>query len=1247
MLVVQAWRSWRSARGVALLAAAALATGIGSAAAIYTVINAVMLKPLPYQDGNRYVAIFGAAVNDPEHFSSLEAKDAREYQARTRAFDVFGWFRDSGQNLTFAGEPHHVRGIRLTTSLAHHLGVNPTIGRWFEDDTGVVLSSALWHRLGGDPGIVGKTLTLDARTYTITGVMPPWFRLPVFGATSGTRPTDLWMQLDPQEEAGAAYFAYGRRRPDVTYEAAEADVKRVAAEIGRENPRRAEGYTARVFDLQDFVVTNIRPTLYLLLGAAALLFLIACANAAGLLLTRSVARARDTAIRVAMGANRRRLSAHFFAETLPIGIAGALGGILLSALTTPAIVSLAAEYLPRADDVVVEWRVVLFAAMAAVVATALSTLAPLWQAVRTMPADALGEGARASAGRRTRRLSQALVVSEIALAFAILAVSAALLVHLRSLARTSPGFEPDHVLTFVASIPGHIAAESDTRLAFQRRLVDALRTIPGVEEVAFANQLPLDGCCLGANIYPEGRSLDLSDAQRTSLVAATPEYVRAMRIPLRRGRLLTERDVARDLTFVVISETAARRYWGDRDPIGGYGRFSHREGSRFQVVGIVGDVRNDGLGKPPVPEIYILADLLRLETMYFVVRSARPPSTLAPEIRLAIRTVDPEQPIHSVVTMRDIVRGSMTLERVASLVTVFFAGAALLMAVLGIYGVVAYGVRQRTVEIGTRLALGATTRQVLSLVVGDGLKMAAAGVLAGVLVALAALPYLDRILTSAAYGFAPLLYSTVLVATVAFGASFMPAWRASRLSPLVAIRGEQTSMWQAARLRVHGALRGLAHDDDAVVPVGTIIREFGDSVREAESFPEAAHIALETLRHRIGAESVTLLEHAEDEYRCDLWSVPAHGFLLSRLKHYPHPLALTVADFDAWLRWARERKPQHVPEIERLRQCGARMAVPLRTKTDTVGVLLLGSPGGRPAYSEAEKQVLASSADVFALMIENARLTERALEQQKLRRDLALAAEVQRRLLPPKPPEGLTTGLAAFTLPARTVGGDYYDFIDLGDGRIGIAVADVSGKGISAALVMSVVQASLRVITAQGDAPISQLSAKMNSFLYQSTGANKYATFFYAQVEECGRRLRYVNAGHNPPYLVRCADRAPEIFELDAGGMVLGLFPEVEYQEGHVDLGPGDLLVAFTDGVTEALNAAGEEFGEERLKELLRETAGAAPDEIARELTERLHRWIGKAAQHDDMTVVLAKMNPVPAAEPAQSETVKGTAVAT
>ncbi len=1110
MLVLQAWRSWRGSKGVAVLAAGALTVGIGAASAIYTVVNAVMLRPLPYAHGERFVAIFGGSDTDPEHFSSLSSNDARTYSAATQAFDAFGWFRASGKNLTFAGEPHHVQGVSVTIPLVQQLGVTPLHGQWFTDETGVVLSRSLWQRLGGDPAIVGKPLTLDGRSYTVTGVMPETFRLPVANIGGTGTGTDLWLALDPAENAGAAYFAYARRKPGVSIDAAAADARRVAAVMAKADPIGHAAYTARLFDLRTVAIKEIRPTLLLLFAASGFLFLITCANAAGLLLARSVERTRDTATRVSLGAGRRHLATLYFLENVPVAFAGAVGGILASVTLTPAIVSLASEYIPRAEEVALDWTVLGFALTAGFLATVLSGVVPLWQALRIAPADALGDGARTTAGLRSRRISQWLVVAEIALAFALLAVSAVLLLHLRQLSRTAPGFDPAGILTFTVSLPGPVANDDPKRTATQRQIVEALQVIPGVTGVAFANDLPLDGCCFTTTIFPDGQPMERRSDPRTSVMMISPGYFQVLRMPLLRGRQLSDQDTNEDPIAIVINDAASKHYWPGKDAIGAQGRFLGSDGSRFQVVGIVGDVKNDGLGKPTVAEVYLPSAVTRVETMNVVMRSSVPPATLVSAARQAVRGVDPEQPIHDVALLSDIVRRSMTLERVASYLTTFFAVTAVLMASLGIYGVLSYFVRQRTVEIGTRLAIGATSRDILKLIVGGGLKTALYGVLAGIAVAVAAALSLGRVFDVGTIGPPPFLYAAFIVGTVALVASFLPAWQASLLSPMVAIRNEPTTMWLLARERVGLAIRGMAEEDSTSTAIGPLIAEVADSVRRAESFPEATRVALESLREWAGAQSVVLLEASGDEYRCEELSIPARGFLLNRLTHYPHPVAFTDQDFDAWLRWARKFRPRHVAEIERLRQSGVRMAVPLRTKTDLIGVLLLGAPGARARYTSSDKHLLRSSADVFALLIENAHLTTRAVEQEKLRKDVALAAEVQRRLLPAAPPRSTIATLAAFTLPARLVGGDYYDFLDLGSGRTGIAVADVSGKGVAAALLMSVVQASLRVITSAGEVPLSQLAARMNAFLHQSTGANKFATFFYAAArrDDAPARLR-------------------------------------------------------------------------------------------------------------------------------------------
>ena len=362
-------------------------------------------------------------------------------------------------------------------------------------------------------------------------------------------------------------------------------------------------------------------------------------------------------------------------------------------------------------------------------------------------------------------------------------------------------------------------------------------------------------------------------------------------------------------------------------------------------------------------------------------------------------------------------------------------------------------------------------------------------------------------------------------------------------------------------------------------------------------------------------------------------ALPADGYLLNRLRSTTSPLPLSPVDLDALAAWARAHKHDRIAEFDTLQAVGASLAVALRNKNDIVGVIILGPPEGRTEYGDAEKGLLRASASQFALMIENARLTDRVVEQEKLRRDLELAAEVQRRLLPENPPVDGIASIAAVSLPARSVGGDYYDFIDVGDNRIGIALADVAGKGVAAALIMSVVQASLRIISSEGDISLPQLASKMNRFLHRSTTSSSYATFFYAQLDQESRQLRYVNAGHNPPCLIRSFNgSAPvpdgsDIQELSTGGVVIGLLPQMDYEEGNVNLQSGDVLVAFTDGVTEALNALEEEFGEQRLKDLLRRVVHLPVQEISSAISNELRDWIKDVAQYDDLTFVVMKVN--------------------
>ena len=1269
----QAWASWKTAPGVALLAVVAFAVGIGSATAIFTVINGVLLRSLPYPDSERFVTVYGTNTTAPDTFQGMSIPELREYQQRTTSFDAFGWFRAGQYQMTAPGEPRVVSGVAVTAALARELGP-PLLGQWFADDSSAVISSAHWQRLGGGRDIIGSAITLDARRYTVTGVMAPAFQLPV-GGTGPTRgDPEVWIPRvqEPNDEnrGSQSNFAYARRKPGVSLEQAQADVRRVAAIVAESDPKRYRLYTAGVAQLRERDNPVLRATLLTLLGGAALLLLIACANVATLLLARAVVRARETAIRVALGASRRQLAMRYFAEGALVSVAGAAAGVGLSAIFVRHILTAASLFVPRADTIAIDWKVLGFSVAVAMVTGILAGLAPLWQAMRTAPNAVLSEGVRASAGAPARRLSKAFVVVEIALAFVLLTSSAILVVHLRNLERVSLGFDPDNVVTFGLTLPRRTpdprltaearAAEqrrlAEQRLAEQARLMTALRQTPGVTGVSFASQPPGVGCLGGANFSLDDRPADAA-AVRACIVNTAPDFFSTMRIPLREGRVLTAADNlprrekdgpgdARDYAVrMVINEAAADAFWAGRSPIAAIARFAGPNGNWLEVIGVVGDTRNAGRNRPAMPEFYFLAGAG--DPMNVVVRSDLPADQLIANVRRTIRQADPTLVMDGVLTMHALLGFTLQLERLSSLVMTFFGLAALLMATLGIYGVLSYFVRQRSVELGTRMALGAVNRDLVALVLGGGLKLSLAGVAVGSIAVVGGVWLLQRYLEVANVGWLPFAASTAVVALVAAGAASIPAWRTTLISPMVAMREQPPSVWQWARQRMARTVRhvreAVAGGDDARSDVSPadVLTAFVDAARGADSYTGALRAVLASVCEKLHVESAALLERRDGstpEYRCLVAAgpleaaapvVPADGFLITRLRAYPLPLPFAPNELAALAEWAAAHRPDRLDEIRALAAAGIQLAVPLRTRSEILGVLLLGERPQRDGFSAHEKQVLRACADQFALMIENARLTDRVVEQETLRRDIALASDVQRRLLPDAPPQSEFADFAASSVPARRIGGDYYDFVELHDRELGIALADVSGKGVAAALIMSVVQASLRIISSEGGIAPPRLVARMNEFVYRSTPASKYATFFYAQLDERCRQLRYVNAGHNAPYLLRgstAGSALPEIEQLSVGGTVVGMFPEMAYEEATVELRPGDVLLVFTDGVPEAHNTENEEFGDDRLQQLLRETAHLPADEISARISAGMKDWIRDAEQYDDLTFIVMKV---------------------
>jgi putative ABC transport system permease protein len=1245
-LLLAALRSWKTARGVALLAIAALAAGIGSTTAIYSVVQAVLLNPLPYKNPDRYFLMFGAFRPHPDWWTSISYADAMDYAAQAQSFDVFGCSTSLSFNLTFHNQPVHVIGSETSAKLMRSLGIQPMVGRWFDDvdqspsaTPGAVVSERLLRQLGSNANVVGQPIGINGRNYVITGVMPAWFHFPIYDDDAA-----IWAPLTPTEnQRNYREYHYLRcvvkLKPGVTQWQALAELNDTLAGLRRTYPGHAEPDFNRLTSLVAFATEAIRPSLMLLLFSAAALFLITCANVASVLLARSVARARETAVRIALGATIWQLGVQFFAEGLLLSLAGAAAGGLLSFALVRAVLKLAADKIPRADQIAFNWQVLLFALGLAVGCGVFFSIWPLWQARRTAPHDVLSEGVRASAGQRSRGLLRIFVVAEVALAFALLVVGGLVFEQLSGLTRVRLGFDPNHLTVMKVFAPDSKYPAGDARLGYETRLIAAIRGTPGIESSGFIDLMPLIDWGNNTIMSVEGRpERDIAHSESIENREVSPDYFRAMKIPLLAGRSFTDFDKEAATMPMLINETLARLYWPHSDPIGAVVRLFAWKGKRFQIVGVVGDTPNVGLASPPQPEFYLSYRELEPQQMTWALRSPLDQITLTRELRAAVALVDPEQPIFDIRPMQDVVEGSMARHRLQSMMVGLFAISALLLAILGVYGVVSYAVRQRIAEMGTRMAIGAAPRDLLKLVLGDGLKMTGIGVALGVVVVLVCARLLAtsdlQVQVASAW---PFVTATLLIGGCTLLAGWFPAWRATNLSPMVAIHSDVHTPSTRQRLSYRVLTERISEFISQPAPPpeqgAELLASIAEASRQAESFVGALEGALEAVREHAKASRVYLfLKEVDGRYRlrwparAAAW-LPADASLVRRLRTYSSALPISGEELMALRSWAEEHAPHHLEEIGVLEELQARVAVPLLSKSGISGVLLLGPAIDDREYSWAQRRALRSAAAQLTLMIENGRLAERVIEQERLRRELMLAAEVQKRLFPERVPETASLQLAGLCMPARGVGGDYYDFLDLGHGQIGIALADVAGKGIAAALLMSVVQASLRSLASSNGASLAELTSNLSRLLHRSTGTSSYATFFYAQVDEQRRLLRYVNAGHNPPFLLH-RNGAPEapIEELAKGGMIIGMFAQANYEETEVALHTGDVLIVFSDGVTEAHNPEEEEFGEDRLKNVLRRTAHLEVNEMSSRILQELKAWMADAAQYDDLTFVLMKV---------------------
>jgi putative ABC transport system permease protein len=807
--------------GFTLVAIITLALGIGANTAIFSVVNAVLLRPLPFPQPERLAMVNTTNLARGITNFGTSMPDFRAWRKRNHTFEKMAAFNTTSFNISGTAEPKRVTGAQVSADLFGVLGVSPVRGRAFtaEEETFgkhhvVIVSEALWQRrFGAEAGLTDQTMTLNGERYAIVGVMPRDFQFP-------DQTIALWTPLAVAD--GSEYNTRGnywlgvvaRLKPGVAAAQAQAEMDGVFRQLEQEDTLFG-GFGTQVIPLHEATVGSVKTALLVLLAAVGLVLLIACANVANLLLARAAARQREIAIRTALGAGRGRLIRQLLTESLLLGLAGGALGLLLAVWGVDALVSLGPN-VPRLAEIGIDRAVLIFTFALAILTSVIFGLVPALQSSKTDLNETLKESGRSATGSARRRvLGNSLVVVEVALSFVLLAGAGLMINSLLRLQRVNPGFRTDHILTMQISLPPAKYAQDRPELTagFFQQLTERVKTLPGVEAASVTSALPLTNSGWGKLFTLEDRPApkSLDEVPNVQYRQVSPDYFSTLAIPILKGRPFSERDTRDALPVAVINETLARRFFADADPSGkrlylgppeelvppgilppGF-RFQH-----FTIIGVIGDVRHNGLNQPLAPEIYTLHEQELASkfanpsgSMYLAVRTAAEPSSLVGAIRHEVQELDREQPIADIATMEELLATSLSQSRFSTLLLGVFAGVALILAAVGIYGVMAYSVAQRTHEIGIRVALGAQAGDVLRLVIRQGLTLAILGVAIGLGAALT----MTRVMTSLLYGVTatdPLTFAIipVLLTGVALAASFIPARRAMKVDPMVALRYE-------------------------------------------------------------------------------------------------------------------------------------------------------------------------------------------------------------------------------------------------------------------------------------------------------------------------------------------------------------------------------------------------------------------------------------------------------------------------
>ncbi|HZR22024.1 MAG TPA: ABC transporter permease [Vicinamibacterales bacterium] len=791
------------------LAVLALGLGIGANTAIFTVVNAVLLRPLPYRGANDLVMLWNDDTNSNKPGNPISPADFADFQRGSRAVVALeGCFSFVTSNqLTIGGQTEMVYTEAVTPGLFPLLGRNAALGDTLAGDvngTRVVLSDGFWRRrFGGDASVIGRTIQVDSGSFVIAGVMPPDFVFPyrgMLGPTgfATTQAVDLWTPLTMQnalfrDRSGQlvrnVHFlsAIGRLAPGVSVDRADAAFASIAGDLERRYPDSNRGWKTHVTPLHTQVVGDVRPALLLLAASVALILLIACVNVANLVLARSVARRREFATRAALGATRRRLMAQALTESGLLGLAGSLVGVLCAWWGVKALVAFAPDNLPRLAEVHPDSAVLFISIAAGLIAGVFVGAAPAVVAGRADLRASLQDGGRGASGS-TRHVSAALVVAEIALAL-VLAVGAGLL--LRSFGKlldVNPGFRVDHLLTMEMNIPQRLTTP-DARRAFYATFFERVAGLPGVVSVGGTTRIPLGSTSVSTTLDVEGRAVPVSQRSAAEFRRALFDYFATMGIPVVRGRAFAVTDGPTAPPVAVINETLARTVFPGEDAVGKHVRFGPGStGPWTTIVGVIGDIRHRRLDAPPEGEVYVSGVQNPPVAPFIAIRTAGDPAEVAESVRAAARQLDPTMTVYDLRTMADMRSDSIAEQRFILVLIAAFGVLALTLAAVGVYGVMSLAVAQRTQELGIRLALGAGPSQLVRMIVRDALNLAAVGVVVGTIAALA----LSPLVANQLYGVRPIdpltfLVMPLLLVAAAVAAALLPARRAMRIDPVQAM----------------------------------------------------------------------------------------------------------------------------------------------------------------------------------------------------------------------------------------------------------------------------------------------------------------------------------------------------------------------------------------------------------------------------------------------------------------------------